>query len=262
MPEVSIIMPVYNAMNYVRVAIDSVLSQSFDDYEFIIIDDGSTDLTNDILLEYKRHDPKLKIIHNKENIGVVKSLNIGLSNSQGNYIARIDADDIWCPGKLLKQIQHFESDNDLYLSATAKRNINADGSLRENDSYPQYFNYNDIRKNILKRNIFCHSSIVFRREVVDILGMYNESYINSEDYEYWIRIISAFKVEMLSEPLVFYRISNSTISFNRLKEQRRYAMKAKISGIRLMSSSVLNYAYLLEDLLYQFIPDFVYKMRK
>ena len=260
MVKVSIIMPVYNCEKYVGEAIESVLAQSFKDFEFIIIDDGSDDNTSQIIEEYDKTDNRIRILRNEQNLGVVKSLNIGLRQSVGEYIARIDADDIWLPEKLEKQIIYLEKNGDIGMLATSKLNIDADGKIRERDKYPETYSYKDIRDNILKRNLFCHSSVIFSNNVLKKVGYYDETFINSEDYEYWMRVISATKVEMLEEPLVYYRISTDAISYRRLKQQRYYAMLAKLRGIKLLDKSWFNIVYILEDLGYILFPILVFRI--
>ena len=255
-------MPVYNAEKYLAQAVDSVLNQSFGGFEFIIIDDGSRDKTPEILSDYEKIEKRIKIKTNNENLGVVKCLNIGLELARGEYIARIDADDIWKPEKLEKQINHMSENEDIYLLATAKINIDNAGDIRWGDKYPRLFSYKQIRNNLLKRNIICHSSVVFRKDIINSIGKYNESYKNSEDYEYWIRIAARYKVEILEQPLVYYRISKETISYNRLKEQRYFAIKAKLAGIRVLEYKWHSVFYILEDLPYLIIPGFVYRIRK
>ena len=262
MTKLSVILPVYNGERYISQAIESVLNQTFGDFELIIIDDGSDDDTSKILAQFKQGDQRIKIIRNIRNLGVVKSLNIGLRSAAGDFIARIDADDIWKSDKLERQIKHFENDAELYLSATAKINIDENGVERMDDLYPQIFDYHEIRKSILKRNIICHSSVVFKRKILEEVGYYNESYINSEDYEYWIRIAASHKIEILEDPLVCYRISKETVSYNRIKEQRRYAIKAKISGVKILQHPMTSYFFILRDIPYLLIPEMIYRLRK
>jgi len=255
-------MPVFNAEKHVKEAIDSVLNQTFKDLELLIIDDGSIDGTEDIINKYKDKDQRVISIKSDTNKGVVHSLNKGLEITRSDFIARIDADDIWISEKLERQIRHLNADEDLYMSATAKININDNGEVREGEKYPHVFEYQEIKQNILKRNIFCHSSVVFRRDILNTVGYYNESFVNSEDYEFWIRIIDRHKVEILPDPMVFYRISKDTISYNRIKEQRYYAIKAKLMGRRLYRRSFFHLIYTMEDILYILIPDFIYRLRK
>jgi glycosyltransferase involved in cell wall biosynthesis len=260
--KVTVILPAFNAEKHIEEAIESVLNQTFTDLELLIIDDGSNDGTGDIVKKYKEKDQRVISIISHTNEGVVRSLNKGLEISSSDFIARIDADDIWTNEKLERQMRHLNEDEDLYMSATAKININDKGEVRKGDKYPQIFEYQEIKQNILKRNIFCHSSVVFRRDILNTVGYYNESFVNSEDYEYWIRIIDRHRVEILPDPMVFYRLSKDTISYNRIKEQRYYAIKAKRMGRRLYRRSFIHLIYTAEDLLYILIPDFIYRLRK
>src|SRR5659263_168424 len=106
-PKVTVLMAVYNGERYLREAIESILGQSFADFEFFIVNDGCTDSSRDIILSYR--DPRIRLIDNQENIGLTKSLNIGLSLASGEYVARQDADDISYPTRIEKQIEYFET---------------------------------------------------------------------------------------------------------------------------------------------------------
>lgn len=255
MVKVSVIMPVHNASKYVEESIQSVLDQTFTDFEFIIINDGSTDLSGTILNKYSKLDNRLKILNNSTNLGVVKSLNIGLKASNGVYIARIDADDIWLKIKLQKQVDRMEEQPMLGLLGTAKMLIDEQGQPIKNKKEHNYFSNAEIRKNILKKNLFCHSSVIYRSEVVSMIGFYNEEFINTEDYEYWIRIINKYRVEILKEMLVYYRISSGMVSLRRRSEQLKYVIRAKMAGFRLLGFKPVYFIYLLKDVLYLTIPD-------
>ncbi|MCT4638100.1 MAG: glycosyltransferase [Bacteroidales bacterium] len=250
MSTVSVIMPVYNQEKYIRYALDSVMFQTYPNIEeVIIINDASTDGTENILKEYKRRYPdKIRIFTQRKNRGVARSLNWGLKKASGNYIARIDADDVWLIDKLEKQIRILEEDNELYMLATSKQLIDKKGKLFDGKPDEPVFSYNNVREYILRKNIICHSSVVFRREIVDKVGLYNERYKNSEDYEYWMRIIFNYKTEVLPEKLTYYRITKGMTSLRRRGEQIRYAIKAKMFGIKLFSKGISAYRYILPDL--------------
>ena len=174
---VSVLMCVYNGERYIRNAIDSVLDQTYDKFEFIIVDDGSEDLSSEILHNYKIKESRIRII-SKQHTGLVKSLNIGLSECKGTLIARIDADDIWLHDKIRLQVIRFEKDVNLYMLGTSKRDIDISGNIYQHNKYPRIFSYQDIKDHISKRNIFCHSSVMYRKEVLSQIGCYNEDYIN------------------------------------------------------------------------------------
>lgn len=187
-PLVSIILPTHNRAKYIKKAIESVLSQTYKDFEFIIIDDGSTDETPEIISEYRRNDPRIKILTNKSNLGLVKSLNKGIRNAQGKYIARIDDDDFWCDSqKLKKQTAFLEANPDYVLVGGGVIKINEEGQEIVRLMLPQQDK--NIRRAILQNNPFVHSSVVFRKEVWDKAGEYNEGLAssNAEDWDLWMR---------------------------------------------------------------------------
>ncbi|MBN2348494.1 MAG: glycosyltransferase [Bacteroidales bacterium] len=260
-PEVSIIMPVFNSEQYTADAIKSVLQQVFTNFEFIIINDASTDKTLQIINHYSSVDNRIKIITNPENLGIVKSLNIGLQSALGNYIARIDSDDLWHKNKLGKQISYFKNNANLFLLGTAKVLIDKFGNPRTSEE-KQFFLYDDIKKQIGRGNLFCHSSVVFKREVINDIGYYNEKYKNSEDYEYWLRILSKKRGEILPEPLTYYRIHINMISIRKRKEQFKYVIKAKLNAIIKMGYPISGIFFIVKDLWPLLIPDFLIRIKK
>ncbi|RLD50551.1 MAG: glycosyl transferase [Bacteroidetes bacterium] len=259
--EVSIIMPVYNAEEYVSFAIESVLSQTYGLFEFIIIDDCSTDKTSKIIGNYAKNDNRIKVIKNSKNLKIVKSLNIGLRAAKYKFIARIDADDIWVNNKLEIQLKEFELNNNLYLLGTAKTLIDSSGQKIASVEKP-IFKYSEIKSNILKYNLFCHSSVMYRKEIIDIVGYYNEKYKNSEDYEYWIRIIKDLHTEILPQKLVFYRITDNMVSLTKRKQQYYYVIKAKLLGFKLYGFKFSYLKYILNDLYIISVPKFMITFKR
>lgn len=164
MPEVSIIMPVYNGEEFLNLSIDSVINQGFKDFEFIIINDASFDGTSRILDGFQQKEGRIKVLNNEYRLGVVKSLNIGLNNARGSLIARIDADDRWYRNKLKLQVEAFNQDPDLMLLGTQKRLIDETGNEIIQRKMFHYYDYPDVKRNIHKANIFNHSSVVFRKK--------------------------------------------------------------------------------------------------
>lgn len=215
---VSIIMPAYNAERYIELAIKSVLKQSFQDFEFIIINDGSRDKTREKILEFK--DARIKLIENENNIGLQKSLNKGLSFSCGEYIARIDADDEWInEDKIKKQIEFLEKNRNYVLIGTGALCVNENGKF--------LFKYlkEELDKNIRKRitgyNCFIHSSVVFKKEAAVKVGMYPEDGESRhvEDYDLWLRLGMVGKMYNLPTYDVSYRMSEESISNkNKIKQ--------------------------------------------
>jgi len=263
MAKVSVLMPVYNQEKYLRYALDSVMFQTFKDFEVVIISDASTDGTLDILNQYrKQHPEKIRIFTQRRNKGVAASLNWGLKKTEGEYIARIDSDDVWAIDKLEKQVEVLDSDSELYLLATDKQYINYKGEFHNHKTDEPIFSYQNIKRNILKNNFICHSSVMFRRSIIDSVGFYNEKYKNSEDYEYWLRIIKQHKVEILPEKLTFYRVYNEMTSLMRRKEQIRYAIKAKRFGFKLFNKGFWYNFTLINDFIEYLKPRFLSKIKQ
>ena len=254
-------MPVYNGEKYIHYAIDSVLQQTYKDFEFLIINDGSKDNTQGIIDRYKKKDNRIRIFINNENIGISKSLNYGLKQAKGQLIARIDSDDIWHKEKLSKQLLCMDNDPTLYLLGTAKTLINESGDIIPSVE-KQFFSYREIKSNILKNNLFCHSSVIFKKSLLKEIGYYNENFLNTEDYEYWIRILTGRKGEILNESLVFYRIHKNMISLKKRKQQNLYVIKAKFRGIFQYGYSFIYLVYILKDIWPLLIPDFLIRIKK
>ncbi len=258
---VSIILPVFNGEKYLSYAIDSVLKQTYLYFEFIVINDGSTDNTSTILTIYKEKYPRIQVITHNTNIGIVKSLNEGLKLAKGEFIARIDSDDIWLTDKLNKQIEYLVKNPDIYLLGTAKKVIDKNGEILPSKE-KQFYKYLVIKKEIIKGNLFCHSSVVFRKEILNEVGYYNEKFLNTEDYEYWIRILSYKKGEIMPEPLVYYRVHGEMVSLRKRKQQFKYVIRSKINGIFKCHYSLFNLIYIVKDIWPLLIPNFLIKLKK
>ena len=178
-------MAVYNGEDYIKLAIDSVLSQSFTDYEFIIVDDCSTDSTEKIILSYK--DTRIKYLRNKVNVGQTPSLNIGLQSAQGEYIARIDADDIYLPGKLQKQFNFMEKNSNVAVCGTNGLKIDENGKVIGTFKVPQ--KPKEILFNIYYGSPLIHVSVLMRRSVIIENGPYDENFPYCADFALWSNLL-------------------------------------------------------------------------
>lgn len=214
-------MPVYNGDQYIEQAIESVLNQSFSDFEFIITDDGSTDRSHEIVNSFAKQDPRIKIFKNEKNLGVQKSLNRGLEKSRGDFIARIDHDDIWCDkDKLKKQIEFLEQNPDYALVGTGVICIDLNG--KKINSIQHKNTDQEIRNHILLLNQFAHPSILIRKKALSEIGSYSEDkkYKNVEDYELWLRIGKKFKFANLPDYSIKYRLNPNGITLKKQFKQR------------------------------------------
>jgi glycosyltransferase involved in cell wall biosynthesis len=204
--KVTILMPVYNSEKFLREAIDSILNQSFKNFEFIIIDDGSTDSSKEIIETYK--DPRIKYFNNKENMGVARTLNRGIRLAKGEYIARMDADDISHSDRLRLQVKFLDQHPNYSLIASKVEVIDNSGKKLGTwvtDLLDIYSN-DQIRNQLPISNCLAHPSIIFRSNVIKKY-YYNESLRRGiEDYELWLRLVNAgCRIEKMNKILLLYR---------------------------------------------------------
>ena len=200
-------MPVYNAAKYLNETINSVLNQTFDDFEFLIIDDGSTDNSVEIL--YSHNDPRIKILINEKNIGYVKTLNKLIDLSKGEYIARQDNDDLSLPDRIEKQVFFLNTNKDVGVCGT---NAFTFGTKTKMTRLP--ITDDEIRAYMIINTPFIHPSIMYRKSIFDVLkiGKYNEDLCPAEDYAMWFEISKKTKLANLPEPLLKYRWHDTNTS--------------------------------------------------
>jgi glycosyltransferase involved in cell wall biosynthesis len=215
-PKVSIILPTYNRCQFLPQAIESVLRQTFKNFELIIINDGSSDNTENVVKNIS--DPRIKYFKNNQNLGIQKTLNIGLARSRGKYIARIDDDVEWIdPDKLKKQVDFLEKNPEYVLVGTfgiiEKNGKQKFWKLPEEDE--------KIRKNILAKNCFIHFSVVFRKDIALEVGGYDKSELTqyAEDYDLWLRFGQKGKFANLPFFSVKFQVSEEQISTKKRMEQ-------------------------------------------
>lgn len=215
---VTVLMPVYNAEMYLKEAIDSILNQTYTEFEFLIINDGSTDRTLEILNTYT--DQRLKII-TQENAGVAKALNNGLDQARGKYIVRMDADDISYPHRIERLVKYI-SENPEYIAIGSDINwIDKDGDFIfefKNESLTD----EQIRLNFLKVNPFIHASMIFLKQEALDAGKY-PILLNFEDYGMWANLLKRGKLCNLPEVLMDCRFSPASVSIDEADLGAEYA---------------------------------------
>lgn len=219
---VSVLMPAYNAAEHIKEAIDSILGQTSTDFEFLIINDGSTDNTVDIVNEYD--DPRIKLIHNDGNKGLIYSLNYGLEIAQGKYIARMDADDISLNTRLEKQVRFLEDNPDISILGTAFIYMGTPYEIH----HP---NYNEeIRIKLLDDVVFAHPTVMMRKDSIDLNNIrYNADYTYIEDYQFWVEsAIKDLKMANLDEVLLQYRQHPQQVSSLKYNEQEDAKQRIKL----------------------------------
>jgi glycosyltransferase involved in cell wall biosynthesis len=216
-PLVSVILPVYNGEKYLLDAINSILDQTYDNFELIVLNDCSPDNSRNIILSIQ--DSRLKLIDNEVNLGLVGSLNKGISNSSGKYIARMDQDDISIASRLEKQVDYLENNVSCQLLGT---NYQAIGDYNYTSNLPSTAKEVTLQLHI--HNCICHPSVMFRKSVFQDSNLkYNSTFVDCEDYGLWIDMLSKnLELNNLPDILIKYRIgkqSTTTHSIDIRKER-------------------------------------------
>lgn len=235
-PRVSIILPVYNAADYVAGAIISVLRQSFTSFELIIINDGSTDRSLEIIRGFR--DNRLRIINNEVNLGLQRSLNIGLAASESEYVARIDADDEWIVAdKLQEQVNFLDKNHRSVVVGTGALIVNEHGEEITKIILPR--TDQAIRGKILQANQFLHSSVLIRRSALKKVGFYREGAAikHIEDYDLWLRLGRVGDFYNLPVMAISYRDLSSSISRQNVTRQ----LQQNIALIKVYRRNYPNY---------------------
>lgn len=201
MPKVSVVIPAYNSVDYLPDALESALGQTFSDIEVIIVNDGSSDHTDQWVLS--QTDPRITLI-SQENLGKSAARNRGISQSQGEYIAFLDADDIWEPTKLEKQVQCLDADPDIGLvytwTALADEAGLPTGRILASEAEGMVW-----KALILKNILTCGSTPVVRRQCFDTVGVFSQKLPLAQDWDMWIRIAAGYNFAVIKQPLVRYR---------------------------------------------------------
>lgn len=230
MPRVSVITGVFNGeLHHVADAINSILSQTFIDFEYIIIDDGSCDEISNLLMNYSRIDSRIRLLRNTKNIGLTRSLNIGLNAAVGEYVARMDADDVCYPTRIGIQVNFLDNNPAIALVGACFDELVAGTVIPQR--LPFVSGSDTLRSRLFYFNSFCHSTIMARRELLIGLGGYDESYRHAQDYDLWLRLADRYPVENLNISLLLRRMENG-ISVKLEQNQRRYAIRARFNAIR------------------------------
>ena len=225
-PLISIILPTYNwKWQWLEQSIDSVLNQTYKNFELIIINDASTNNIEDTILKYQKRDWRIVYLKNEKNLKLTKTLNRWIAYSKWEYIARIDDDDIWInQDKLEKQIK-FMDDNTDYWICWASEIINIDEEWKIISTMNMRTSDFDIRNSILQSNQFAHSSLLIRKSILDEVWVYNPKYNKAEDYELWCRIGIKSKFANLNGIWLKYRINTNWVSIKNQSFQKRLSFK-------------------------------------
>lgn len=227
-PKISVVMTNFNKEDVIRETIDSVLNQTEKDFEFIIVDDGSTDNSRKIIQSYK--DQRIKPLFLNENEHICKATNRGLKEAKGEYIARIDSDDVWMPDKLEKQLRFLEKRENLKVCYTKVDLINEKSEI-VNEKLKDYYNlYNQRQPNrgawlrffFYIGNSLIQSTMMYERSLLDEVGFFNLAYIQAHDFDFCVRLAKKYDLGFVEEPLVRYRRMEGQNSQEKVEENVRF----------------------------------------
>lgn len=231
-PSISVVMAVFNAEKYLKESIDSILNQSYKNFELLIINDASNDKTDSILSSYS--DDRIVIIKNEVNKGLTKSLNIGLKHAKGDFIARQDADDVSINNRLELQLNFLKSNIDCTIVGTQCYLIDENSRPIQFPALSKPLEMGAIRRYAAVDNPFLHSSVLFRKKDVMDIGGYNEEFKTSQDFELWSRLLNKSRGANLPIKLIKFRIHKESVSsdlYKNIQNNDRLVLISKINNI-------------------------------
>jgi glycosyltransferase involved in cell wall biosynthesis len=234
-------MSVYNGLPYLSEAVDSVLSQTFEDFEFIIIDDGSTDGSTDVLRQYARSDDRICLVE-QENRGLTPSLNRGIDRARGTYIARMDADDVCLPARFALQVDYLNRHPECVVVGGEPKMIDAEGKPLEKsdplydafdlDNMDYRYDHEEVDQRLLTGGWhLTHPTVMMRRSAVEDVGGYDERFKTAQDRDLFLRLAEAGKVVNLPKQILQYRCHPSQIS-RRSTTQNYWTKRARRAAYR------------------------------
>jgi len=245
---ISVILPVYNGEKYLSEAIESILNQTYENFEFIIINDGSTDNSLELIEKYKEIDNRIIVI-SRENKGLIGTLNEGIEKSRGKYIARMDQDDISLPNRFEEQIKIMENNEEIIVCGSW---INIFGNNIKNKIVKYYQKDKQIKSNLLLSCCFAHPSVMMRKDVfVDNDIWYDMDFKNAEDYHLWTQLAKVGKFYNIPKVLLNYRFLETSIT--RVADKNELQRKKVYENIFEEALSLIDYKMNEEEIELSFI---------
>jgi glycosyltransferase involved in cell wall biosynthesis len=262
MPAISVIMPIYNSTEYLHEAIQSILRQTFTNFEFIIINDGSTDNSAEVICSYD--DDRIVFLNYKDNKGYTERLNQGITISNGKYIARMDADDISDPKRFQIQFDYLEKHVNVGMCGTFIQTI---GNTDLYENWVKETDADRLKINLLFSAGFCHPTVMIRKETLTQNSLfYDKSFEPAEDYWLWTRLSKVTSVVNLDIPLLQYRISEMQVSVKRNEQQKgkkEQIIKSQLNELNLYPSLIeINLHLLLSNNKFLIAPDYFRKIKR
>jgi glycosyltransferase involved in cell wall biosynthesis len=227
---VTVLLSVYNAGPPLRQAIESVLAQDIEDFEFLIIDDHSTDNSADVIREYAARDTRIRAVYHDENRGLSTSLNEGLRLAAHDLVARMDQDDECLPNRLRVQVEFMRAHPEVVVAGSFVFHM---GASRRRDRLMRFpTDPGEIRERLLRENPLYHPSVIMRRREILALGGYRDEFKNAEDYDLWMRASKVHDIAVIPEPLLRYRFSVHGMTLGRKWEQLFFVYFAQAANER------------------------------
>jgi glycosyltransferase involved in cell wall biosynthesis len=258
--EISVVMSVYNGEKYLKESIESILNQTYENFEFLIIDDGSTDNSKEILKSYESQDRRIKLFFREENRGLTKNLNFLINNSRGKYIARMDADDVSFKDRFEKQINFFSHNLEIDILGTFAIDIDEYGNIIRTRTVP--INDKEIKKMILKLSPLIHPTVMFKKNALEKISFYNEKFLTSQDLDMWYRAMAiGLKFHNIDEPLLYYRYDSNYNKKRHLK-YRVNDFKVRFNGYKINKVPIIYWYNLFIPLVLGILPNKVYNLLK
>lgn len=259
-PRISVIMSVYNGSKYLNESVESILKQTFVDFEFLIIDDCSLDDSLETLKLFASKDSRIKLYTNTENLGLTKNLNKLIKVAEGEFIARMDADDISENNRFQRQIDYFNNHADIDILGTYSSDIDENGKVFRKRTTPLV--HEDIIKILPMLCPMTHPSIMFKKNSFEKIGFYNDKYLTSQDLDMYFRAVgSGLKFANIPEYLFKYRMDSEFLKRKNLKF-RLNDYKLRIEGFKHMKLPWYKYGYALVPLILGILPSSFYNTLK
>lgn len=230
--KISVLMPVYNTPEeFLRPAIESILTQTFEDFEFLILDDGSENNVLEVIREYSVKDKRVSVFHHNTNKNCPNSRNELLKNARGVYVAYMDSDDISYPDRLQKQYDYLEKHKDVSILGSYLELLESS----ELCEYPETIKYMDV----LKACQMANNTVMMRlADIRKFELQYNKDFISAEDYEFWSKAVKYLKIKTIKEPLVKYRTGHTSLSSSNFGITLRNSEKVKISMLEFLTDDI------------------------
>ena len=223
----SVLLPVYNGGDYLPAAIDSILGQDESDFEFLIIDDCSSDGSADVVRRYASADARVRVLFHPQNLGLSATLNEGLREARAELVVRMDQDDLALPQRISTQVRFMREHPDVAVAGSFVFHMGREPRYDRLVQLP--VEHEEIVRTLLVKNCIYHPSVVLRRDAILALGGYRAEFKNSEDYDLWLRAGKAYRLANIPSPLLRYRFTTGGMSLSRRWQQVVCAQTAVVS---------------------------------